>query len=94
MHFPILLPAILFAQTSFAYHCCYAMTPPNNNNVVAKIFSSGGKENWSPEAYCVVEIDKTGRSCGDWSSRIINNSCISLKAFTVFGPAAASVCGY
>ncbi|KAE9961671.1 hypothetical protein EG327_003374 [Venturia inaequalis] len=73
MHLQTLLPAILFAQTSFAgnspYYCCVQYETSVHAKGFARYFLNGGTENWKPQLNraCQIELTKTGEDCGKWT---------------------------
>ncbi|KAE9972371.1 hypothetical protein EG328_005063 [Venturia inaequalis] len=78
MHLQTLLPAILFAQSSFAYYCCFEIGNLGSDKHYNKVMLSGGVESWYPQTNCGVAVVKNGDGCAAWTSRIFFGSCIGL----------------
>ncbi|KAE9983528.1 hypothetical protein EG328_009868 [Venturia inaequalis] len=82
----LLLPAILFAQSSLAYFCCYVIVTNGANTWKSTMIDSGwiadakgNTDYWTPTPDCKIEITKKGTGCANWSSRIVDTTCKSLQ---------------
>ncbi|KAE9969138.1 hypothetical protein EG327_010765, partial [Venturia inaequalis] len=60
MHFHPLLPALLLAQPSFAYWCCFQAKGAYSS--ASEFLESGEVYHWTPGDGCLIQIDKTGKS--------------------------------
>ncbi|KAE9982566.1 hypothetical protein EG327_005814 [Venturia inaequalis] len=94
MHLQTLLPAILFAQSSFGFYCCYQIQSKFEWNRVNKFVSSEDNVPWYPRpgSNCKIAIQKTGGSCATWTWQIIQNSCTDFNPIKHIGPVDAKQC--
>ncbi|KAE9994765.1 WD repeat-containing protein 5 [Venturia inaequalis] len=93
MHLQTLLPAILFAHSSFAsYYCCFEIAPEEPALRYAHFHLSGGSETLLLSPGCAIKITKTGKDCSKWQSRILANGCPYLSPMTSIGVAPESHC--
>ncbi|RDI81143.1 hypothetical protein Vi05172_g9023 [Venturia inaequalis] len=75
----LLLPAILFAQSSVAYNCCFQVGVKGARGGYHKIFGSGPTENWVLASDCTVAVFKPGNDCSRWYARATaGTSCSGL----------------
>ncbi|KAE9964671.1 hypothetical protein EG328_010279 [Venturia inaequalis] len=95
----LLLPALLFAQSSLAYYCCFEITNNGGNNRISTLVDSGiivddkgNIDNWYPKPDCKIEITKKGTGCGNWAWRIADSRCKSLVPIFSLGVAEYSHC--
>ncbi|TID26686.1 WD repeat-containing protein 5 [Venturia nashicola] len=94
MHFQTLLPAILFAQSSFAYFCCYQWKDENAFTSFHTYFSAdghGGKDTWNPFNGCTITINKQGNGCGQWT-KTTTKACNADSPYVHIGVAPNSAC--
>ncbi|KAE9973409.1 hypothetical protein Vi05172_g8844 [Venturia inaequalis] len=93
MQFQTLLPAILFAQSSFAYTCCFEYVG-KGDFAYAEYLGSGGLQVWRPTGSptCEIMINKSGKSCADWKHSIAQNSCASSRPYRHIGVTEAGMC--
>ncbi|RDI84943.1 hypothetical protein Vi05172_g4939 [Venturia inaequalis] len=90
----LFLLAILLAQSSFAYNCCYEIRAKSGRGV-AEIIGSGDEKTqvWTPRPDCEVVIDKSGGSCGTWK-RIFQGECLYYAPISHVGVTGAKACGF
>ncbi|KAE9978324.1 hypothetical protein EG328_001498 [Venturia inaequalis] len=90
----LLLPVILFTQSSIAlYYCCGEATAIDGHRKFASYFKNGGIETWNPKGTCLIEWSKYGTDCSKWSARPIKNTCAGiLKPGATIGVVAATEC--
>ncbi|KAE9971331.1 hypothetical protein EG327_009924 [Venturia inaequalis] len=89
MQFQTLLPAILFAQSSFAYQCCFEFVGVQGNYYYAEFLQSGGLQVWRPYGInhpgCEIMINKSGINCGAWRWSMAQNTCPGDRPFQHIG---------
>ncbi|RDI85314.1 hypothetical protein Vi05172_g4690 [Venturia inaequalis] len=92
MHLLTLLPALLFAQSSFAYYCCFEVTSKVSSRKFASFFESGFTEPWFPEPDCELKVIKTGYTkCSQWRSTV-KGLCRGLAPIATHGVVTADHC--
>ncbi|KAE9982760.1 hypothetical protein EG328_010624 [Venturia inaequalis] len=95
MHLQALLPAILFAQSSFASYFCCVQVETIGGGRVSKFIESGHNEVWQARIDCGVDITKSGAlGCNQWKAQIVDGWCPSLSPTTNVGVAPAGNCRY
>ncbi|KAE9990744.1 hypothetical protein EG327_001036 [Venturia inaequalis] len=97
MRLQTLLPATLFAQSTFAiYYCCFEIQSANPIwNKVSKIFDNIDDEVWYPrvDSDCNIEITKRkATSCAGWKGKVLDNTCREFGALKTLGPVIAKEC--
>ncbi|KAE9965597.1 hypothetical protein EG328_009527 [Venturia inaequalis] len=94
MYFQTLLPAILFAQYSFAYTCCFEFVGKGYYDNFAENLNSGSVQVWQPygSSDCQIMVNKSGKTCADWKYSIAQNSCAKAKPFKHIGVTTANKC--
>ncbi|TID22741.1 hypothetical protein E2P81_ATG01871 [Venturia nashicola] len=75
MRFQTLLPAILFAQSSYAYTCCFVFLADNASNSNSKTMTSGSYEYWNPALGCEILVYKHGPTCKQWTFTQVKDTC-------------------
>ncbi|KAE9970103.1 hypothetical protein EG328_006487 [Venturia inaequalis] len=89
----LFLPAILFAQSSFAYNCCFEMELTGRHTIAQIIGSGDGNiEFWQPKTDCVIYIEKRGGSCATWKQHIVPGYCQALAPWGHIGVTDAKKC--
>ncbi|KAE9993735.1 hypothetical protein EG327_003497 [Venturia inaequalis] len=73
MHYKTILPVLLLAQPSFAYWCCFQAK--GSFATIASFLQSGENYRWTPGSGCMIQVDKTGKSCKDWKANPIGSTC-------------------
>ncbi|RDI82934.1 hypothetical protein Vi05172_g7214 [Venturia inaequalis] len=96
MQFQTLLPAILFAQSTFAYTCCFEIRGTGNYALFHSNMPNGGIQVWRPwgSNECEMMVNKSGATCKDWKYSIAQNSCNHLKPFKHIGTTGEATCKY
>ncbi|KAE9976475.1 hypothetical protein EG328_002591 [Venturia inaequalis] len=96
MKFQTLLPAVLFAQSSFAYECCFEITGAQGFFSSAETLKSGGLQVWRPfgdiQPPCEIMIAKVGATCKDWKYSMAQKTCADAKPLIHVGVTSKSKC--
>ncbi|KAE9975271.1 hypothetical protein EG327_008504 [Venturia inaequalis] len=96
MKFQTLLPAILFAQSSFAYECCFEIVGAHGFFSSAESLKSGGLQVWRPfgdtTPPCEIMIAKTGASCKEWKYSMAQKTCSEAKPLIHVGVTTKQKC--
>lgn len=89
----LLLPAILFTQSSLAYYCCFQVSGRGGHVHMSKFFENGAiADDWNPVPLCLIRITKTGENCSKWTWKILDATCPGLWPVKTVGPVTADVC--
>ncbi|TLD25752.1 WD repeat-containing protein 5 [Venturia nashicola] len=74
MQFQTLLPAILFAQSSFAYFCCFEYWDSVHAFQYHRYFGGNAVVPWTPFEGCTVTVNTYGSDCSKWT-HIVTPGC-------------------
>ncbi|KAE9984576.1 hypothetical protein EG327_004990 [Venturia inaequalis] len=91
MYFRTFLPAIIFAQSSFAYWCCWKFTTDGHIEEATYI-ENGPKYRYNAGAGCIIFIERSGRNCAEWYGQELGNTCVNAGPNRQFGVTDASWC--
>ncbi|KAE9992151.1 hypothetical protein EG327_009884 [Venturia inaequalis] len=92
----LFLPAILLAQSSFAYNCCFEIQTLHDGSLSKIINSGDGKvAYWTPRPDCKIVINRKGPSCATWEGHLDEgNSCLVLWPVGHIGVRDGRNCGH
>ncbi|TID27927.1 hypothetical protein E2P81_ATG00684 [Venturia nashicola] len=95
MKIETLLPAILFAQSSFAY-CCVEVVGPLDYYSRNFDYGAGGVVKWQlykHETTCTALVTKTSPDCTKWTVKLENSKlCGEITPLKHAGPTASTNC--